>query len=300
MAIPTFDQCIEPVLRHLARRPDGAPVAEIQAAVADDLGITKREREELLPSGAYPVYKSRIGWAHDRLKRSGYSTSVRRGYWKLTPEGVALAKRSKHLSAAEVARIAAEERPIAADSATKGITASESAGKSARERVDDAVHEITEVVTADLLAMVLDVPPEQFERIVLDVLHRMGYGARRQDLRHTGGAGDGGIDGEISLDRLGLERVCIQAKRWTQPLGPEVVRDFIGALDTRHAAKGVLMTTGRVTKDAERTAAKASKSIVLVDGTELARLMIEHEVGVTRRVVYLPEVDRDYFDDDAS
>lgn len=121
-----------------------------------------------------------------------------------------------------------------------------------------------------------------------------------QDVRHTGGAGDGGIDGEISLDRLGLERVCIQAKRWTQALGPEVVRDFIGALDTRHAAKGVLMTTGRVTKEARQTAGRASKSIVLVDGGELARLMIEHEVGVSRKVVYLPEVDRDYFDEDGA
>ncbi len=300
MSIPTFDRCIEPVLRHLARRPDGAPVAEIQSAVADDLGITEREREELLPSGAYPVYKSRIGWAHDRLKRAGYSTSVRRGYWKLTPEGVALAKRSKRLSESDIARIAAEERPVAVGSASNSLAPAESDGKSARERVEVAVREITEVVASDLLAMVLDAPTERFERIVLDVLHRMGYGARRQDLRHTGGAGDGGIDGEISLDRLGLERVCIQAKRWRQPLGPEVVRDFIGALDTRHAAKGVLMTTGRVTKEAERTAAKASKSIVIVDGVELARMMIEHEVGVARKVVYLPEVDRDYFDDDAS
>lgn len=300
MAIPTYDHCIEPLLRHLARRPDGAPVAEIQAAVADDLGITKREREELLPSGAYPVYRSRIGWAHDRLKRSGYSTSVRRGHWKLSAEGFALARRWKRLPAEEVARIAAQERPVAAGLSTTEGTASEGAGMSARERVEAAVREITEVVAADLLAMVLDVPPERFERIVLDVLHRMGYGARRQDLHHTGGAGDGGIDGEISLDRLGLERVCIQAKRWRQPLGPEVVRDFIGALDTQHAAKGVLMTTGSVTKEARQTAGRASKSIVLVDGDTLARLMIEHEVGVARKVVHLPELDRDYFEDEGA
>jgi restriction system protein len=228
MAIPTFHQCIEPELRHVARRPDDASVAEIQAAVPDALGITKceRERDELLPSGTYPVYKSRIGWTHARLKRAGYSTSVRRGYWKLTAEGVALAKRSKHLSAAEVARIAAEERTIAAGSTVPNTTAPESAGKSARERVDDAVQEITEVVAADLLAMVLDVPPERFERIVLEVLHRMGYGARIQDLRRTGGAGDGGIDSEISLDRLGLERVCFQAKctRCVIPMGEVMAR----------------------------------------------------------------------------
>lgn len=297
MPIPTYDQCIEPLLRHLARRPDGAPVAEVQAAVADDLKITKREREELLPSGAYPVYKSRIGWAHDRLKRSGYSTSVRRGYWKLSEEGFALARRWKRLPAEEVERIAAQERPVAVGVSAATAPAA-GAGMSARERVEAAVREITEVVAADVLAMVLDVPPERFERIVLDVLHRMGYGARRQDLRHTGGAGDGGIDGEISLDRLGLERVCIQAKRWRQPLGPEVVRDFIGALDTQHAAKGVLMTTGGVTKEARQTAGRASKSIVLVDGDTLARLMIEHEVGVARKVVHLPELDRDYFEDE--
>ena len=138
-------------------------------------------------------------------------------------------------------------------------------------------------------------PPAAFESTVLDLLHRMGYGATRSDLQRVEGAGDGGIDGVISLDRLGLEKVYVQAKRWQSPVGRPEVQGFYGALAGQRAGKGVFITTSTFTPQASAFA-KSVEGIVLVDGPRLAELMIDHEVGVTLRPVKVPTLDGDYFE----
>ncbi|MEO5607022.1 MAG: restriction endonuclease, partial [Polaromonas sp.] len=141
------------------------------------------------------------------------------------------------------------------------------------------------------------VSPSFFETIVLDVLHRMGYGGSRSDLQRVGGSGDGGIDGIISLDRLGLEKVYVQAKRWQSTVGRPEVQGFYGALAGQRANKGVFITTSGYTAQAVEFA-RSVERIVLVDGPRLAEFMIDHEVGVSARTIKIPKIDRDYFDED--
>ena len=156
--------------------------------------------------------------------------------------------------------------------------------------------ELRETVAVELLDTLAEVPPQQFETIVLELLHRMGYRASREDLQRVGGVGDGGIDGVISLDRLGLEKVYVQAKRWRGVVGRPEVQGFYGALAGQRSNKGVFITTSTFTQQAIDFA-KSVERVVLVDGERLAGLMMDHEVGVTLRSVKIPKLDSDYFEE---
>lgn len=305
MAIPTYDQFIEPVLRFLATRPDGALAREVYEAAADAMQLTDEERAELLPSQAQQVYKNRIGWAHDRLKRAGLSSSARRGVWCLTDEGkIFAASNVGLLSQGQVADLAFGYMDVRLKEATSTTepaitpTKTDSAAETAspEERLGAAVKEMRESVAADLLETLAKVNPTYFETIVLDLLHKMGYGANRNDLQRVGGSGDGGIDGVISLDKLGLEKVYVQAKRWQSSVGRPEIQSFYGALAGQRATKGVFITTSAYTAQAVEFA-KSVERIVLVDGIKLAELMIDHEVGVSTRIVKIPKFDSDYFED---
>lgn len=174
--------------------------------------------------------------------------------------------------------------------------ASELETASPEERLGVAVKEMRESVAADLLETLAKVSPTCFETIVLDLLHKMGYGANRSDLQRVGGSGDGGIDGVISLDKLGLEKVYVQAKRWQSSVGRPEIQGFYGALAGQRANKGVFITTSAYTAQAVEFA-KSVERIVLVDGIKLAELMIDHEVGVSSRILKIPKFDSDYFEE---
>lgn len=158
------------------------------------------------------------------------------------------------------------------------------------------ITELKEAAGDDLLETIGRMSPKFFENLVLDLLHAMGYGASRTDLQHVGRSGDGGIDGIISLDRLGLEKVFVQAKRWQNSVGPEAVQAFYGALEGRRANKGVFITTSTFTPGAFEFARLVEK-IVLIDGVRLADLMMEYGVGVSHRVIRIPKIDSDYFEE---
>ncbi|WNJ85240.1 restriction endonuclease [Pseudomonas canadensis] len=306
MSLPTYDQFIEPVLRFLLNKPDGAQTREAQDAAARTLLLSEEQRQELIPSGQ-AVYKNRCNWAHDRLKRAGLSSSPRRGYWKLTDAGIKYAQeQSAPLPPSEVERLAVsymnvelkgapdaepldEQAPILLDAT--------SATASPDDRLLQALRELREATATDLLSNLLQVSPNRFEVIVLDVLHRLGYGASRNDLQRVGGSGDAGIDGIISLDKLGLEKVYVQAKRWQNTVGRPELQAFYGALAGQKAKRGVFITTSGFTGHAIDFA-NSVEGIVLVDGNRLVNLMMDHEVGVTSRLLRLPALDRDYFDDE--
>ena len=307
MAIPTYDKFIEPILRHLASHPEGAPAKDVHDAAAAVLNVSDLDRQELLPSGIQPIYKNRAGWAHDRLKRAGLSTSPRRGYWQLTQEGIDFAKTHPGpLSPRELDKLAVGFNDVRLNPRDEG-TQSENAittqsgpspsVASPDDRLSQALSELRTTVATELEETLAHVSPAFFETVVLDVLHRMGYGTSRSDLQRVGGSGDGGIDGIISLDKLGLEKVYVQAKRWQQTVGRPEVQAFYGALAGQRAAKGVFITTSAFTPQAMEFARSVEK-IVLVDGRRLADLMIEYEVGVTARAVKIPKLDRDYFDEE--
>jgi len=304
MAIPTYDRFIDPMLRYLSQHPEGAPASVVYEAVANALGLDENDKGALLPSKTQPVYKNRAGWAHDRLKRASLSSSPRRGYWKLTENGLAYAQsHPQPLTDDEVRQISIVDpsvrlRPISEDD--QEIIASENeevvSWATPDDQLEDALSQLEQWTAEELLEAIGRSSPKFFETLVLDLLHAMGYGASRADLQHVGRSGDGGIDGIISLDRLGLEKVFVQAKRWQNPVGPESVQAFYGALEGRRANKGVFITTSSFTVGA-RDFAKLIEKIVLIDGARLTKLMMEYGVGVSHRPVKVPSIDRDYFDE---
>ena len=157
--------------------------------------------------------------------------------------------------------------------------------------------ELRESTASELLENLHRVSPGRFEVIVLDVLHRLGYGASRHDLHRVGGSGDAGIDGVISLDKLGLEKVYVQAKRWNSSVGRPDLQAFYGALAGQKAKRGVFITTAGFTAQALEFG-RSVEGVVLVDGLRLVNLMMDHEVGVSSRTLKVPKLDSDYFDED--
>jgi len=307
MPVPTYDEFIDPLLRVLVSHPEGIRAPEAQEIVARAIRLTVDDRAELLPSGRQPVYKNRIGWAHDRLKRAGYSSSPRRAWWTITPEGIAFAKSHPIAIPADVidalAHVGADSR-LRPDT-SEGTTAADvapppsppAAVASPEERLTAAVREIHESVAGDLLDLIAANTPEFFETLVLDFLHALGYGSDPDALHRVGKSGDGGIDGIISLDRLGLEKVYVQAKRWQASIGRPEIQGFFGALAGHRATKGVFITTSTFTKEARDYAARVSDTLVLVDGARLTSLMIAHGVGVSHNVLRVAKIDSDYFED---
>lgn len=309
MTIASFDKFIEPLLRLLAEHPNGLATAEAQRLLAEQFGIGPDQKRQLLPSGTYPVYKSRIGWAHDRLKRDGLSTSLRRGFWQITQKGTEYVRATPILSTDELKRLAYPKNGSTA-SISMGRTDKRSAShhegvdtelETPDDRIASALSEIEDSLRNDVLDRIRGRDPEFFEHLVLKVLSAMGYGASDDSLEQSGGPGDDGIDGVISLDRLGLDKVYVQAKRYAEdrPVTKEAIHGFIGALHLKGANKGVFITTSRFTSGAAKAAEEVrALSLRLVDGVELGRLMISYRVGVRHETIAIPKVDLDFWDDE--
>ena len=310
MPVPTYEKFIEPLLRFLATQPDGIAAPKAHEHVAAALYLTDDDKQELLPSGAQVIYKNRAGWAHDRLKRAGLSASERRGVWKITKEGLdfiqahqspfspelaeKLAMGYVHVRLKQTALGAQQEAPI-----LPAFVPQTTPIVSPDDRLGQALEELRQTAATDLLELLANVSPTFFETIVLDLLHRLGYGASRADLQRVGGSGDSGIDGVIALDRLGLEKVYVQAKRWQNNVGRPELQAFYGALAGQKARKGVFITTSEFTAHA-LDFAKSVEGIVLVGGARLVDLMMEFELGVTSRAVKVPKIDGDYFDEETT
>jgi restriction system protein len=308
MTIPTYEKFIEPILRFLASRPDGAAASEVYEAAANALEIGPEDRQQLLPSATQPVFKNRAGWAHDRMKRSGLSSAPKRGWWQLTQGGLRYASdHPSKLSDSELQRLVADYLDVRlrqlggheAATSVSLLTVTGAVTASPEERLQSAVEEMRATIVVELVETMRNISPAFFEQLVLEVLHKLGYGASRESLQQIGRTGDGGIDGVISLDRLGLEKVCVQAKRWSETsVGRPEIQAFYGAIHGRKAVKGVFITLSTFTSQAHEFA-KSMNGIVLVDGAHLAKLMIDFEVGVASRTIKVPKLDIDFFDEGA-
>ncbi len=304
MTVPTYDKFIEPVLRFLASKPEGAAARDVHEAAADALGLDDNQRAKVITSGQL-VYKNRAGWAHDRLKRAGLSQSLSRGKWCLTPEGInwiashplAMTEQEVNHFAFDFMNVKLRQQidAVDLDPQPEPVGHEELAKSSPDDRLDQALKELRDAVAEELLENLLQMSPSRFEVVVLDVLHRLGYGGHRDDLQRVGGTGDGGIDGVISLDKLGLEKVYVQAKRWQNTVGRPELQAFYGALAGQKAKRGVFITTSGFTSQA-RDFAHSVEGMVLVDGERLVYLMIENEVGVSSRLLKVPKLDMDYFE----
>lgn len=307
MTLPSFVGFIGPLLEYLGEQKSPVRPRAVHEELAQRLSLSEEDRTALLPSGGQLVFHNRIGWAHDALKRSGLSSAPVRGSWLITDAGrKLLSEHGAKVPDDEVERIANVGRAVSIRSLTESHPSAPSRRveplesdpevRSPREQIELALSQIRASVGDDILARISRHTSAEFESLVLDVLYGLGYGTSREALIRVGRSGDGGIDGIVSLDRLGLQKVYVQAKRWKGQVGAPEVQGFMGALQLQGADKGVLITAGSVSGPAKDAARQARGSVVLIDGVRLAELMIEHGIGVSNEQLRIPKIDTDYFE----
>jgi restriction system protein len=299
MAIPKYQTLMLPLLKMAGDKREHS-LREAIDKLANEFKLTDAEKKELLPSGKQEVFDNRVGWARTYLKKAGLIEITRWGYFRITERGMGLLK--QNVSKIDVGLLYkySEFREFISYRQSKGIAKVEKEEDKGtpKEELENAYQKITNELAKDLLQELKTVSPAQFEHIVVDLLVKMGYGGSYRDAaKAIGGVGDEGVDGVISEDRLGLSRIYVQAKRWQNKyVGHPEIRDFSGALDLKHAEKGVFITTSGFNKDAYEGVERSSKRIILIDGNQLAKLMIEYNVGVTREDIFeVKRVDKDYF-----
>jgi restriction system protein len=302
MSIPDFQTLMLPLLEASADGKDHR-VRDFEPGIAARFNLSASEREQLLPSGRQTILANRLQWAKSYLKQAGLIEPVSRGLFRITDRGRATL--SEHPPKVDKAyllrfpeyqmfweRYRSGSRVASAEEPTQAATPEEILEATSRQ--------LEQQVADELLEYVQRISPAFFERLVIDLLVAIGYGGSRADAgRSVGRSGDGGIDGVINEDPLGLDTVYIQAKRWQNSVGRPVVQGFAGSLEGVRARKGVLITTSTFTPEAHDYVDRIEKRIVLIDGPKLAQLMLEHGVGVTRAHSYvISRVDVDYFEQD--
>ena len=304
MPVPDFQSLMRPVLEALS---DGAAtrISEVRARVAATESLAPGDLREVLPSGRQSVFANRVAWAVTHMARAGLVERVRRGSYRLTDDGeklLAQAPTRIDMRTLHVIPVYAEWRGRVRESAPgegTGTTQTEESLDTPEEALERAARQLRVELEAEVLKRVLEAPPAFLERVVVALLIAMGYGGGDAAMGHVmGRAGDGGIDGTIREDALGLDEVYIQAKKYTEgTVGEGALRNFAGAIDAAGTTKGVFVTTASFTRAAREYVERSPKRIVLINGEELARLMVAHDVGVRTRVRHeIKRIDEDYFD----
>ncbi len=304
--LPTYQEVMLPLLTCAQRATGPLSILEALPQVAQAMGLTEAQLAERLPSGAQGAFHNRLGWAKHYLTRAGLLESTKRGRFQLTEAGRNLLKQGPAtVDTAFLATLPAFKEWKAGESLQGGEDAPPTAliGVEAKatpeERIEAARRELDASLKADLLDRVRQMDPADFENLIIHLLVQMGYGQGRAEMaKALGGSGDGGVDGVVHQDPLGLDRVYIQAKRYKDgnTVGPGEINSFIGALNVKKANKGLFVTASSFTKQAKDHVAASSVHVVAIDGPGLAELMARYRVGVrVRDVIELKSVDEAFF-----
>jgi restriction system protein len=305
MAVPDYQSLMLPVL--LASTIGEVRIGDAVDRLADQLNLTPEDRAQLLPSGKQTLLGNRVHWAKTYLTKSGLLESTRRGHFRITERGQQVVASHPSRIDNEFLNQFAEFRQFkekSASDAAQGAQSIEPPLVSRAETPDEvmrAAHKQVEIsLGQDLLDRIRSAPPAFFERLIVNLLLAMGYGGSAADAgRAIGRSGDDGVDGVIDQDALGLDRVYIQAKRYAagNSIGAGAIRDFFGSLDRHKATKGLFVTTSTFSPSAKETTEFLSKRIVLIDGENLAKLMIRYNVGCRiEEVLHIKKVDEDFFE----
>jgi len=284
-------------------------IKELLPVMADKLGLTDEDLAERLPSGRQGLFQNRLHWAKTYMSRAGLLKSPARGLAEITERGRAVLKDNlERIDGATLSQFVEfnEWKDASANGSSQDSSAiskpepsSEGSKRTPEERIESARRELENALRADLLERVRVMSPADFEELIVQLLLKMGYGAGAEQMAQAlGGSGDQGIDGVVHQDPLGLDRVYIQAKRYGENnvVGPAAIRDFNGALDVKRAPKGLFVTASSFSREARLHADSATRQIVLIDGEDLAALMIRHQVGTrTLATVAIQEVDEGFF-----
>jgi restriction system protein len=318
MTIPDFETAMKPLLLHLADGQDHG-TDETLNALAKEFRLTDEERRQLLPSGRQALFRNRVAWAKFYLKKAGVVGTSRRGVYHITERGRTLLQSCDDRIDVSVLQqfqefrefllggrrsADGEEQPSSSPTSSPSpvehlllAVARHYSNYTPEELVAFGHEQLTAQLSAELLDRIKAASPEFFEQLVVELLLALGYGGSRQDAGQiVGRSGDEGIDGVIKEDRLGLDTIYVQAKRWEGTVGRPEIQKFAGALQGQRARKGIFITSSSFTKEAYAFASSIESKISLVDGAMLTRLMIEHSVGVTKVASYdIQRIDSDYF-----
>lgn len=314
MSIPDYQTLMLPLLRLSA---DGSEhrFRDAVEQLAAEFQLSDQERATMLPSGTAPMFDNRVGWAKTYLKQAGLIDTTRRGYFRITLRGTELLGTNPDLIDASTLENYEEFRAFRSRrSEEKGglqpdlpttlaplSPASTVPEATPEELFSQAYQRLRSNLEAEVLEQVKAATPAFFERLVIDLLVAMGYGGSRRDAgKAVGRSGDGGIDGIIKEDKLGLDVIYVQAKRWEGTVGRPEIQKFAGALQGQRANKGVFITTSGFSREAQEYAGIIPSKIILIGGEQLAALMVDHNVGVSPVSRFeIKRVDSDYFEGDS-
>ncbi|MDR2813242.1 MAG: restriction endonuclease [Prevotellaceae bacterium] len=303
--IPDFQTLMLPLL-DLVKDKKEYRSNDIVDALAEKFDLSEDERQELLPSGVDFLFRNRVGWTKTHLKKAGLLDTPRRGFYCITQRGIDVLKQSPEKINVAFLRQFPEflefrgETKESASEENINVQSSEQL-QTPEEILDNTYQDLRKALAQELLDKIQQLSPPFFERLVVDLLVKMGYGGSVKDAgKATGRSGDEGIDGIIKEDKLGLDIIYIQAKKWQQgnTVGRPEIQKFVGALVGQGAKKGIFITTSSFTKEASEYILRIETKIVLIDGVYLAQLMIDHNLGVTVQHSYeIKKVNMDYFEE---
>lgn len=302
--IPDYQTLMLPVLQICADKNEHS-LREVIETLAVQLNISPEERRDLLPSGRQPVLDNRVGWARTYLKKAGLLEATRRGYVRITPRGLdVLADSPKRIDVKllekfdEFIEFRDFQKPRA-ESTAESLEITDAKG-TPEEIIELAFQEMRETLATEILERVKKCSPNFFEQVVVELLVAMGYGGSLKDAgQRVGGTGDEGIDGIIKEDRLGLDLIYIQAKRWTGVIGRPEIQKFVGALLGQRARKGVFITTSAFSREAIEYAGNLESKVILIDGKMFSELMFDYGLGVSKVSEYVVKrLDGDFFSEE--
>lgn len=300
MPVPDFQSLMLPFLTFIADQQEYS-MAQARDALANQLALSEAEIKELLPSGKQTVFGNRVSWAKVYLAQAGLLESSRRGIFKISAEGVKVAKNPperitiKYLEQFDSFRAFRYERKSNRSGKPDEIAAEQS--ETPEEVLERAAENLRNELAQQLLKQIKQNSPLFFERLVVELLVNMGYGGSIKDAGQAiGRSGDEGIDGIIKEDKLGLDFIYVQAKRWESVVGRPELQKFVGALHGKRARKGVFITTSTFSQQAMDYVNQVDLRIVLIDGTKLVELMLDHNLGVFAiNTIEIKKIDSDYF-----
>ena len=302
MSIPDYQTVMLPLLK-LAVDQQEHSNREAVDDLARHFGLTDQERKQLLPSGRQTIFDNRVAWAGTYLRKALLLTATKRGHFKITDRGLEVLENAPTAINVKFLNQFPEFREFRA--ARRDTPAEESdSGKdnedTPEEALESSYQRLRNTLAKELLEQVSQSPPSLFEKLVVELLVKMGYGGSRKDAGQAmGGSGDEGIDGIIKEDRLGLDKIYIQAKRWQGTVSRPEIQKFAGALQGQRAKKGVFITTSDFSREARDYVVRIDSNIVLIDGETLAQFMIDNNVGVTPVSTFeVKRIDSDYFTDE--
>lgn len=301
MPIPSYEDFMLPVLRVL-EHGETLHIRSIGQTLAQHFNLTDDDLAELIPSGLDSLFDNRFGWARTHMKKAGLIESPARAQFRITPRGAELLSTNPSRIDVTTLRRYPEFIAFSRPSREVGAPQGDQSGQGAAtplEAIEAGYGQLRDQLADEILQAIRNATPVFFERLVIDVLVRMGYGGSLKDAgQAVGRSGDGGIDGIIKEDRLGLDQIYVQAKRWANTVGRPEIQAFAGSLEGHRARKGVFITTSHFSSEARDYVTRIEKRIVLIDGEELAGLMMDFGVGVTEVASYhVKKVDPDYFEE---